>query len=109
MESGIVAVLIAEDVHLLFCPLLEENYQVSEITIPSKQRKLCKLVEIYVFHRLHNDGDVHFGLNLKAKALLMHAAILVRAVSLLLLELSDIYLKAKRAQLLVEALTVPGR
>ena len=97
MESSIVAVLIAEDVHLLFCPLLEENYQISEITIPSKQRKLCKLVEIYVFHRLHNDGDVHFGLNLKAKALLMHAAILVRAVSLLLLELSDVNLKAKRA------------
>lgn len=94
MESGIVAVLIAEDVHLLFGPLLEENYQVSEITIPGKQSKLGELVEIYVFHRLHNDGDVHFGLNLQAKALLVHAAILVRAVSLLLLKLTDVNLKA---------------
>ena len=109
VERGIVAVFVAENMHLLLSPLLEEDHQVAEIAIAGKQSQLCKLVEINVFHRLHHNGHVHFGLHLQAKALLVHAAVLVWAVGLLLLELADVYEEAQRAELLIEALTVPGR
>ena len=46
MERGFVAAFKAEDMHFLFSLLFDELYEVTEVTIASKECKLCELVEI---------------------------------------------------------------
>jgi len=61
-----------------------------------------------VLHGAHDDRHVDLCLHLQVEARLAHVAVFVRAEDLLPFEFPDVYHKAERAELLVEAFAVPG-
>jgi len=104
-----MAILVAKDIHFSRCLVFQEDNKVAEIAIASKQCQFVELVTIDVLHSLHDDCHIDLGLHLQVKPGLVHSTLLVRADGLLALKLTDIDLKAQRAELLIEALAVPGR